>query len=91
MRHARPDYDNRIHDTGVIHRIPADEPVFLLRAQDRFAPCLLRLWACLYQTIEGHDPEMLHLTEVQIERMESWQIKHGCKTPDLPKAVSGSQ
>lgn len=39
MKHARPDYD-RIQDPAGI--IPEDEPVFLLRGQDRYAAPQLR-------------------------------------------------
>jgi ribosome-binding protein aMBF1 (putative translation factor) len=30
---------------GVLSRTPADEPVFILRAQDKAAPKLVRQWA----------------------------------------------
>ena len=42
MIHARTDY-NRIQDPE--NKIPQDEPVFLLRGQDQFAPKLLQDWA----------------------------------------------
>ena len=42
MRHAREDYQ-RIQDPS--GAIPADEPVFLLRAKDLAAPETLRFWA----------------------------------------------
>ena len=39
MRHARPDY-NRFQDPENL--IPQDEPVLLLRGQDKLAPKTLR-------------------------------------------------
>jgi hypothetical protein len=39
MRHARADYD-RIQDPDGL--IPQDEPVFLIRGQDRAAPAMER-------------------------------------------------
>ena len=45
MRFTRDDYNRRIVDTE--HRIPDDEPVFLLRGQDALAPDTLRFYAKL--------------------------------------------
>ena len=42
MKHARADYDHIQDPTG---HIPADEPVFLLRAGDMNAPNAVRHWA----------------------------------------------
>jgi len=42
MIHARTDYD-RIQDPE--GKIAEDEPVFLLRAKDKFAPSTIRFWA----------------------------------------------
>jgi hypothetical protein len=72
MRHARDDY-NRIQDPAGL--IPEDEPVFLLRGQDRHAAHMLRHYATLCQ-----DQEMARLTLEQAERMEAWP-RH--KEPDL--------
>lgn len=44
MKHAREDY-NRIQDPE--HKIPEDEPVFLLRGQDKVAASAVRYWAVL--------------------------------------------
>lgn len=79
MKHARSDYD-RIQDPAGL--IPAEEPVFLLRGQDRFAAQTLRHYANSLQYAEGADPEMIRLTREQADRMDAWP-KH--KTPDLPK------
>ncbi len=45
MLHARKDYNATIQDSS--GRIPVDEPVFLLRAQDTAAPVTVRFWADL--------------------------------------------
>lgn len=42
MIHARTDYD-RIQNPE--NKIERDEPVFLLRAKDKFAPSTVRFWA----------------------------------------------
>jgi hypothetical protein len=44
MIHARADY-NRIQDPA--NKIPQDEPVFLLRGQDKVAAATVRVWAVL--------------------------------------------
>ena len=45
MKFTREDYNRRIKDTD--GKIPEDEPVFLLRAQDKYAPDTLRFYANL--------------------------------------------
>lgn len=33
------------HDSTCLQKAGDDEPIFVLRAQDKFAPLLVRLWA----------------------------------------------
>lgn len=79
MKHAREDY-NRITDpTGLI---PADEPVFLLRAQDETAAEVVRFWAKLQEGKAGGD---LHAAKVacnHADLMDAWKVK---KIADIPK------
>jgi hypothetical protein len=76
MKHARPDYD-RIQDPANL--IPHDEPVFLLRAQDRYAANILRWYA---DTVEfnGGDPALVALTRQHADLMTAWPMH---KEPDL--------
>lgn len=76
MKHARSDYD-RIQDPANL--IPEDEPVFLLRGQDRYAAEAVRAWA---DNVEagGGDPEIVRLAREQADSMDAW-VKH--KDPDL--------
>lgn len=80
MKHARADYD-RIQDPA--GKIADDEPVFLIRAKDVTGPATVRAWAALQLERGDHDPRLVELAEVHAERMEEWQRKNGCKTPDL--------
>lgn len=81
MKHARPDY-NRIQDPAGL--IPEDEPVFLFRAQDRFAAdaiygYLIRIEIALK---EGEiAPEFVQATIDHLAQFINWPVK---KTPDLP-------
>jgi hypothetical protein len=80
MKHARDDY-NRIQDPDGL--IPADEPVFLLRAQDKLAPTVVEIWAKMLRAIGG-DFEMVEKAMAQARAMQSWQIhQRKRKTPDL--------
>lgn len=45
MLHSRSDYQSRIQDSE--NKIPADEPVFLIRGQDLFGARLVREWVRL--------------------------------------------
>jgi hypothetical protein len=77
MRHARLDYD-RIQDPA--DKIPFDEPVFLLRGQDRLAYLAVLYYAGLVRAAGG-DPEIARLSEEWALEMAQWPHK---KLPDLP-------
>lgn len=79
MLHAREDY-NRIQDPE--GKIPEDEPVFLLRAQDVNAPEVVENWAFANE-LRGGDPKLSELARAHAVRMREWQHLHGCKAPDL--------
>lgn len=79
MLHARADYNDRIID--VDHQIPPEEPVFLLRGQDRHAAEAVRHYARLLRE-HGGDPEVAEKAEAHAEAMEAWPVK---KVADLPK------
>jgi hypothetical protein len=83
MRHTRPDYQ-RIQDPDNL--IPADEPVFLLRAQDRFAPVVVEAWAALMAATG--DRVSCNLAAAQAAFMRAWQAEHAVKTPDLPEGAN---
>jgi len=83
MRHARKDY-NRIQDPE--HRIPEDEPVFLIRGQDKLAPSVIRSWALEAREF-GVDSDMVHTAEQWALEVEKWQETHLTKFPDMPKDV----
>ena len=65
MIHARPDY-NRIQDPD--GRIPQDEPVFLLRAQDKTAAQVVAIWALMQP--EG---TLKETAEKHANRMGNWK------------------
>lgn len=79
MIHARDDY-NRIQDPE--DKIPADEPVFLIRAQDRFGYLAVLNWAARNKQ-KGGDPKLTELAEQHAIRMREWGETHGTKLPDL--------
>lgn len=80
MRHTRSDY-NRIQDPAGL--IPENEPVFLLRGQDRAAPSAVRHWAEVAEAA-GAAPEIVEDARKQAKVMEIWQACRVSKTADLP-------
>lgn len=84
MKHARPDYD-RIQDPS--GKIPADEPVFLLRGQDYAAGDTVRRWAYL-SDLNGADPKIIELARSHAAEMDAWAAEHG-KVPDLNQPPEG--
>lgn len=81
MKHARKDYD-RIQDPE--HKIPEDEPVFVLRAQDICAPPTVMVWAYMAE-LAGADPNIVLAAHNQVANMITWQQRHGRKIPDMPE------
>lgn len=79
MIHAREDY-NRIQDPA--NKIPQDEPVFLLRAQDRTALACLTVWITLNEALPDGDREAIRLAELHLEKFMLWPKR---KTADMPK------
>ena len=80
MLHAREDY-NRFQDPD--NKIPADEPVFLLRAQDITAPATLRFWAFQQRSNPKTNGKIITMVEQWADKMEEWQKEHGSKFADL--------
>lgn len=85
MKHARKDY-NRIQDPDA--QIPADEPVFLLRATDRYAADVVLHYA---ELIAG-DPlaptkshKIAERAREHARTMRQYADKHGTKSPDMPE------
>jgi hypothetical protein len=72
MKHARKDY-NRIQDPANL--IPADEPVFLLRAQDRTAAKVVRFWAWYNSLDADSDKNAIKLAESHADLMDKWPVK----------------
>jgi len=70
MKHARPDYNSSDLDL----RIPDDEPVFLIRGQDRVSGDAVRAWADLNDRAGG-DPKLSRLAREHAKVMDAWTKK----------------
>lgn len=81
MKHARADY-NRIQDPAGL--IPADEPVFLIRAQDVAAAPTIRFWASQAEA-RGAAPDIVEAARRQADEIETYQDTVKVKVPDLPQ------
>lgn len=78
MKFTRDDYNKRIVDKA--KKIPEDEPVFLLRAQDKYAPSTLRFYAKLLE--EDGNVEMAEELRAHARNMIVWQKSVKVKAPD---------
>lgn len=76
MRHAREDY-NRIQDPEGL--IPEDEPVFLIRGQDKVGAQVVEVWAMAARAV-GASEEICTRARHHAQRMREW---HKHKVPDL--------
>ena len=79
MKHARKDYNERIQDAANL--IPADEPVFLIRGQDRIGHAAVRAWAHLHR-INGGSDVAYTLAMRHADLMENWPVKKGADVPE---------
>jgi len=66
------------HNDQCLKKAGDDEPIFVLRAQDKLAPDIVRAWAI---TAEAHGchPDKLREAYELAEAMEQWPIR---KYPD---------
>ena len=65
-----------------LNKAGEDEPVFVLRAQDKIAPHLVKLWAGLARA-HGCGAGKTEEAELLAIQMEHWAISHGGgKFPD---------
>lgn len=72
--------------------LPADEPVFVLRAQDAYAPSTVGSWAamCLSNNTVDEDGQPRYpktrdkgrQAMALSDEMRTWQAEHGSKVPD---------
>jgi NTP pyrophosphatase (non-canonical NTP hydrolase) len=83
MKHSRPDYQARITDTAGI--IPENEPVFLLRAQDRTAASVVRCWVGLNADHIPNDVKVATLYHATL--MECWPVKKPATVQMKPEPV----
>lgn len=91
MIHARPDYDGRFVDLGpngdASKAIPSDEPVLLLRGQDKAAPAAAEAWAAENDRLGG-DARLSAAVRLHARRIVGYQENTGrSKLSDLPEGM----
>lgn len=65
-----------------LKKLPPDEPVFILRAQDETAPGIVEVWADNIDDIRGErTPKTIEARRFAAE-MRDWQASHPSKLPD---------
>ena len=72
---------------GCLGKAADDEPIFILRSQDRFAPMIVRLWADLVRITcvsASRGTPMKKLEEAcnLADQMQDWGNQNGTKIPD---------
>lgn len=84
MEHARKDYADiqQIITNGTVRHIPFDEPVFLIRGQDKVAGDAVRAWAALAEKV-GAASDILETARNHAAKMDAWPKK---KIPDMKRS-----
>ena len=67
-------------------KIPADEPVFLLRGQDAAAGATVEVWIQLSRSIKVKQA-CLGMASAQVEAMAKWPTKKAADVPELHGAT----
>jgi hypothetical protein len=81
MKHARSDYERFQDPHG---EVPEDEPVFLIRGQDKAGAHAVRAWAH-YNMLVGGSAEMSQRAMAHADLMDAWPKK---KVADRPIEAS---
>lgn len=84
MKHSRIDYEPI---QAPVDLIPADEPVFLLRATDIVAPSAIEAWAAMAENA-GASKEVVQSARDHAAVMREYGKTHGRKVPDMPGVTS---
>lgn len=80
MKHAREDY-NRFQDPDGL--IPEDEPVFILRGQDKIAWHIVKIYAFCAE-LAGASEDLVNRCYAHAKLMKAWPTK---KVPDLKGTI----
>jgi hypothetical protein len=77
MATKREELEMAARGEGCLGKADDDEPVFIIRAQNRFAPEIVFSWA-RWVWIAGADRESPEIKEAEalFRQMEAWQITH---------------
>lgn len=76
MKHAREDY-NRFQDPE--GKIPVDEPVFIIRGQDKVGWRAVEMYASLAE-LSGSSEDLINRCKKHAQDMKDWSVK---EVPDL--------
>lgn len=87
MKHDRSDY-NRIQDPAGL--IPENEPVFLIRANDRVSGDAVRAWADLHD-LAGGEPEISLAARRHAILMDAWTEKQLADAPHWALEVEDAE
>lgn len=68
-------------EIGTITRAAEDEPLFVLRAKDKSAPGIVRVWVAAAE-LAGVSREKVDEALDLANQMERWAAENGSKVPD---------
>jgi hypothetical protein len=69
------------HNCSCLEKAAPDEPIFVLRAKDKLAPVVVKIWSLLGATW-GVPYEKTSEARDCAQAMEDWQKRNGCRIPD---------
>lgn len=83
MALAKEEREMVVRGEGCLGKAADDEPVFVLRAQDRFLPVILDLWINLAMAANVN-PKKIEEAQLLLDKVRRWQFDHfhNVKIPD---------
>lgn len=80
MIHARKDYDDL---SALDAKIPADEPVFLIRGHDPLGALIVRTYARMAREY-AVDEDLVKAINIHADKMATWAQEHPHGHADVP-------
>ncbi len=68
-------------DDRFLEEVAPDEPIFVLRAKDKLAPIVVRVWAELAAAHGCPEDRLEEAFRTQLD-MRDWALRNGSKWPD---------
>jgi hypothetical protein len=79
---AKQERIDAVNGKGCLGKAKDDEPVFILRAQDKIMPTALHVWIDQMTSLRGADHPKVVEAKQLLDKVRKWQAENPTKYPD---------